>query len=122
RTVEESGVLDRLVDEASDDEASNVLMVGGRPVRLWHPSMAAFASAATHGVASSGDVVAPMQGTILKVLVTEGQAVEAGEAVLVLEAMKMETTIAAPRAGAITQLLVKPGDTAGAGQVLASVE
>jgi acetyl-CoA/propionyl-CoA carboxylase biotin carboxyl carrier protein len=63
-----------------------------------------------------------MQGTILKVLVTKGQQVEAGEALVVLEAMKMETVISAHAAGAVVELLVAPGDTAGAGQVLVVVE
>ncbi|MDQ3876772.1 MAG: hypothetical protein M3290_00260, partial [Actinomycetota bacterium] len=87
RTVEESGILDQLVAAQADDGAANVLMVAGRAVRLWHPSMAAFASAATHGVASSGDVVAPMQGTILKILVSPGESVAQGDPMFVLEAM-----------------------------------
>ncbi|MFN2593807.1 MAG: biotin carboxylase N-terminal domain-containing protein [Actinomycetota bacterium] len=122
RTVEESGVLDRLVEHTAEADSANVLMVGGRAVRLWNPAMAAFASAATHGVASSGDVVAPMQGTILKVLVSAGQSVEAGDAMFVLEAMKMETTISAPRSGEVKQVAIEVGASASAGQILASVE
>lgn len=124
RTVEEGGILDALVSEAVPDEegTEDVLLVAGRPVRLWNPSMSASASAAVHGVAPGGDIVAPMQGTILKVLVAQGDQVETGQPLMVLEAMKMETTIAAPTEGAVTRVEVAPGDTVAAGQSLAIVE
>jgi acetyl-CoA/propionyl-CoA carboxylase, biotin carboxylase, biotin carboxyl carrier protein len=122
RTVEEGGYLDSLTVAPSAEAEEDVLMVEGRPVRLWSPAMAASAPAAVHGAASSGDLVAPMQGTILKVLVSKGQEVEAGETLVVLEAMKMETVISAHSAGTVVDLLVAPGDTAGAGQVLVVVE
>ncbi|MFN2586784.1 MAG: biotin carboxylase N-terminal domain-containing protein [Actinomycetota bacterium] len=119
-TVESGGVLERLA--APQEEVQDVLMVSGKPVRLWNPAMAASAAAATHGTASGGDLVAPMQGTILKVLVAEGDRVEAGQPVVVLEAMKMENAIAAPLAGTVVEVRARPGETAGAGQLLARVE
>jgi acetyl-CoA/propionyl-CoA carboxylase biotin carboxyl carrier protein len=122
RTVEEGAHLDALLEGAAAAAQEDVLLVEGRAVRLWSPAMAASAPAAIHGAASGGDLVAPMQGTILKVLVTEGQAVEAGDALVVLEAMKMETVISSHSAGKVVSLLVGPGDTAGAGQVLVVVE
>ena len=67
---------------------------------------------------SSGNVEVPMQGTIVKVLVTVGQTVEAGQAVVVLEAMKMENQIAADKAGTVTEIKVAAGDTVGAGDVV----
>ena len=97
RTVEEADHLDALVASPGATGDEDVLMVEGRPVRLWNPAMSASAPAAVHGAASGGDLVAPMQGTILKVLVGKGQQVEAGEALVVLEAMKMETVISAQR-------------------------
>jgi acetyl-CoA/propionyl-CoA carboxylase biotin carboxyl carrier protein len=63
-----------------------------------------------------------MQGTILKVLVAPGDEVAAGDPLIVLEAMKMETTISAPRNGTVTSIGVEAGATAGAGQVLVVVE
>jgi acetyl-CoA/propionyl-CoA carboxylase, biotin carboxylase, biotin carboxyl carrier protein len=114
-TVERGGLLDSL-----REEPAGLLMVDGRAVRLWNPAMARSAAAA--GAAGGGELVAPMQGTILKVLVSEGQQVEAGDPVIVLEAMKMETTISAPRAGTITSIKVVPGGTARAGEPLATVE
>jgi acetyl-CoA/propionyl-CoA carboxylase biotin carboxyl carrier protein len=66
----------------------------------------------------SGNVEVPMQGTIVKVLVEVGQQVEAGQAVVVLEAMKMENQIAAEKAGTVTEIKVSAGDTVGAGDVV----
>jgi biotin carboxyl carrier protein len=65
-----------------------------------------------------GLVTAPMQGTIVKVHHTAGEAVRAGDPVCVLEAMKMENEIKAPTSGDIVDLRVQPGDTVTAGAVL----
>jgi acetyl-CoA/propionyl-CoA carboxylase biotin carboxyl carrier protein len=70
----------------------------------------------------SGQVTVPMQGTIVKVLVEVGQTVEAGQAVVVLEAMKMENQIAAEKAGVVKEIKVSPGDTVGGGDVVAIIE
>ncbi|MEA2460267.1 MAG: acetyl-CoA/propionyl-CoA carboxylase, biotin carboxylase, biotin carboxyl carrier protein [Actinomycetota bacterium] len=121
RTVEEGGVLDAL-QAVSVEAAEDVLYVEGKPVRLWHPSMSASAPAAVHGAAGGGELVAPMQGTVLKVLVKPGQAVEQGEALVVLEAMKMETVIAATKAGTVSEVLVTEGTTAPAGETLVVIE
>jgi biotin carboxyl carrier protein len=59
-----------------------------------------------------------MQGTIVKVLVSEGDEVEAGQAVLVLEAMKMENHINAESGGTVREIRVEAGDTVGTGDVL----
>jgi acetyl-CoA/propionyl-CoA carboxylase biotin carboxyl carrier protein len=74
------------------------------------------------GGAASGDVAVPMQGTIIKVLVAVGDTVEAGQAVCVLEAMKMENNIAAGKAGTIKEVRVKPGDTVGSGDIVVVIE
>ena len=63
-----------------------------------------------------------MQGTIVKVLVEEGQEVAAGEGVVVLEAMKMENQINAGTAGTVKEIRVAAGDTVGGGDVLAVIE
>jgi len=70
------------------------------------------------GVAGGGAVTVPMQGTIVKVLVDVGDTVEAGQPVVVLEAMKMENQIASDRAGTVTEVKVAPGDTVGGGDVV----
>jgi acetyl-CoA/propionyl-CoA carboxylase biotin carboxyl carrier protein len=74
------------------------------------------------GAAGSGSVTVPMQGTIVKLLVEVGQEVEAGQGVVVLEAMKMENQINAERAGTIKEIKVAAGDTVGGGDVVAVIE
>ncbi len=71
---------------------------------------------------ASGSLLAPMPGTVVTVAVEAGAQVEAGQTVLVLEAMKMQHTVSAPGAGVVTQIDVKPGDQVAAGEVLAVVE
>jgi methylmalonyl-CoA carboxyltransferase small subunit len=63
-------------------------------------------------------VKAPLSGSVARVLVDVGQAIEAGEVLVVLEAMKMETEITAPVAGTVSAVLVGAGDAVAGGQVL----
>jgi acetyl-CoA/propionyl-CoA carboxylase biotin carboxyl carrier protein len=81
------------------------------------PARAAAAHAGAGG-AGSGNVTAPMQGTIVKILVEVGQEVETGQSVVVLEAMKMENQIAAERTGTVKEIKTTTGATVGAGDVL----
>ncbi len=64
----------------------------------------------------SGTVAVPMQGTIVKVLVAEGDTVEVGQTVCVLEAMKMENNVNAEKAGTVKEVRVAPGDSVGPGR------
>ena len=70
----------------------------------------------------SGNVTVPMQGTIVKVNVTVGQSVEAGETVVILEAMKMENAVAAERAGVVSAVRVTEGDSVATGDVVVTIE
>ncbi len=79
-------------------------------------------AAAAGGGAGDGTVNAPMQGTIVKVLITEGDTVEPGQALVVLEAMKMENHINAERGGTVKEVRVGAGDTVGTGDVLVVIE
>lgn len=63
---------------------------------------------------------APLRGTILKVLVKEGQQVKAGDIMFTLEALKLENEITAPQDGVVAQVLVKAGDSVEPGDVLAT--
>ncbi|HZN78663.1 MAG TPA: acetyl/propionyl/methylcrotonyl-CoA carboxylase subunit alpha [Mycobacterium sp.] len=75
------------------------------------------------GAAASGDAVtAPMQGTVVKVAVEEGQQVSAGDLVVVLEAMKMENPVTAHKDGTITGLAVEAGAAITQGTVLAEIK
>ncbi|MGH9044803.1 MAG: acetyl-CoA carboxylase biotin carboxylase subunit [Acidimicrobiales bacterium] len=69
-------------------------------------------------LAGAGAVTVPMQGTIVRVLVSVGDTVEAGQTVCVLEAMKMENAIAADAPGTVTEVRVAPGDSVGGGDVV----
>ncbi len=78
---------------------------------------------AAGGAAVSGDAVtAPMQGTVVKVAVEEGQEVSAGDLVAVLEAMKMENPVTAHKDGVITGLAVETGAAVTQGTVLAEIK
>ena len=69
----------------------------------------------------SGEITVPMQGTVVKVLVTEGDLVEVGQTVCILEAMKMENAVVADTAGTVVELRVAAGDGVGAGDVVAVI-
>jgi len=111
-----------------------VLEVNGKrfEVAAWVPEVAGVAATAAPkprrstssgaGAAGSGQVAAPMQGTIVKVLVEIGQEIAEGEAVVVLEAMKMENNINADKTGSVVDIKVNPGDTVGAGDIVAIIE
>ncbi|MFN2489599.1 MAG: biotin carboxylase N-terminal domain-containing protein [Actinomycetota bacterium] len=119
-TTLESDLRASLEELAPRATTADVLLVEGAEVRLWSPAMSASASAARAG-GSLGYLVAPMQGTILEVLVGPGDEVEAGQPIVVLEAMKMETTLVAPIAGMIVALDAAAGATTAAGRVLARI-
>ena len=83
------------------------------------PAPAAAAAPAAPAVTGAGDPVnAPMPGNILKVNVSQGQAVKSGDVLCVLEAMKMENEIMAPKDGTVTQVLVSKGSTVDTGATL----
>ncbi|MGH9145635.1 MAG: biotin/lipoyl-containing protein [Vicinamibacterales bacterium] len=70
----------------------------------------------------SGQVAAPMPGKVVRVLVTVGQSVQAGEGIVVIEAMKMENELRAARAGVVRQVAARPGLSVEAGAVLAVID
>lgn len=106
-------------------------------VKLWLPDAAAAppagagaakarrpkpASSGARSGADSGTIAAPMQGTVVKVLVAKGDQVEAGQSVLVLEAMKMENHLNTDKTGTVAEVRVDAGDSVGAGDVLLVIE
>jgi biotin carboxyl carrier protein len=75
------------------------------------PAAAKAAPAAAAAPAGGKKVVSPLPGSVIKVLVAEGQAVKKGDTLLTLESMKMENTIAAECDGTVKQVAVKAGQT-----------
>jgi len=75
------------------------------------------------GVSGSGtgEVTVPMQGTVVKVLVAQGDKVDEDQTICILEAMKMENSVTTERGGTIVELRVAAGDSVGAGDVVAVV-
>ena len=71
--------------------------------------------------AAGGRVAAPMPGVVIDILVTEGQSVEKGEALAVLEAMKMQHRIAAPVAGVVERISTASGDQLGSGDLMMEI-
>ncbi len=77
--------------------------------------------ASRHGGGADGEVASPMQGTVLTVAVADGDTVEAGQLLCVVEAMKMENEIVAPRVGVVSRLAVAPGAGVTSGQLVCVV-
>jgi len=75
----------------------------------------------THGAAGSGAVSAPMPGKVVSVLVAIGDPVDVGQPLVVLEAMKMETTLAAEVAGRVTAVRAAAGAAVAAGDLLVEI-
>ncbi len=82
------------------------------------PEAPAAAHAAPVAVGAGESINAPMPGTILKVNVAKGDAVKAGQVLIVLEAMKMENEILAPRDGVISQVITSKGSNVDTGAPL----
>jgi geranyl-CoA carboxylase alpha subunit len=96
-------------------------------VQLFHQGRAwTFECPPTHRAAGpeagSGAVLAPLTARVLQVMVTPGQSVQAGERLLVLEAMKMEHTLTAPFTGVVRELLAQAGGQALKGALLMQIE
>ncbi len=100
------------------DLGDTVVMAGAGPARTTGPKRPK--AAATGG--GSGAVAVPMQGTIVKLLVAEGDAVEVGQTICVLEAMKMENNVIAEKAGTVKEVRVQAGASVGPGDVIAVIE
>jgi acetyl-CoA/propionyl-CoA carboxylase biotin carboxyl carrier protein len=110
------------VAPTTDTPARSLLMVKGAPARLWNPAIASSVSPGSRsGRTGGGDIVAPMHGTVLKVLVSKGDSVETGAPVAILETMKMETQVLANGPGTITAVHVDPGAVVDAGDTVATI-
>ena len=124
------------VDSDEDERTTVVVEVNGKRMEVSLPEMGGAAkpaakpasksrksrSSRTSAKAGGDELTSPMQGTIVKVAVSDGATVAEGDLVLVLEAMKMEQPITAHKAGKVSGLSAKPGDTVTSGAVLATIK
>jgi acetyl-CoA/propionyl-CoA carboxylase biotin carboxyl carrier protein len=99
--------------EFSDDGLPRAISTAAKPRRQHHAGVLG---------SGSGNVVVPMQGTIVKVNVEVGQEVETGDTIVILEAMKMENSVNAEKSGVVTSISVAAGDSVSAGDTVAVVE
>lgn len=107
-----------LVDVEVEEEERNTL----GPIVIGGGMSAPMRTTASVPAASANAVVAPLAGSVARVLVNEGDTIEAGAVLVVLEAMKMETEITAPNAGTVARVLVAAGDAVQGGQALVALD
>jgi acetyl-CoA/propionyl-CoA carboxylase biotin carboxyl carrier protein len=138
--LERSSLLARMTPwappTAADDDSGIAVEVNGRAYRVKLPpefaggqSAAVARRSAAGGPrrapaaanAASADLLSPIQGTVLSVAVAQGDAVEAGQLICVVEAMKMENQITAHRAGVVRELRVQAGETVKPGGMIAVI-
>ncbi len=116
--------LGRRAVEAVRPVAAAVPPPAAAPTATAPAPAAAGAPAASRPAAASrgeGGVVAPMPGLVLKIHVREGDAVAAGQTLLVMEAMKMENAVASAYAGTVARVYVREGDAIAEGDLLVQV-
>jgi len=116
--------LQTLTETDDDGDVRVFFELNGQPRMVKVPNRAATPTRAHRRKAqdqAEGEIGAPMPGVIASVLVAEGQAVTQGEALVAIEAMKMQTRISAPRDGRVKALHVKPGDAVDAKDLLVEI-
>lgn len=104
-------------------EGTTIHLAGKRvPYRVDDPRSLKSRRARHGGAEGPKPVTAPMPGRVVRVLSSVGDAVEAHQGIVVIEAMKMQNELKSPKAGKVVQLRAQTGDTVSTGDVLAIVE
>ena len=107
--------------ELLDQVSSTTAAPAPAPVAAPAPAASAPVAAPAPAAAGAGDVPSPLAGKVVSLDVAAGAPVKAGDQILTLEAMKMNTIIYAPASGTLTAFCVNPGDTVQEGQALAKI-
>lgn len=108
-----------------DGQQYNVQIIGGNasvqaaPAAVAAPAAPVAAPAAAAPVSNANEIRAELPGSVFKLVAQAGAKVNAGDKIMILEAMKMEIDVVAPRDGVVSSILVQPNDKIEAGQVLA---
>jgi methylmalonyl-CoA carboxyltransferase small subunit len=102
--------------EESEAPQLGTIVIGGGGGGIVAPTTASVQAA------SANAVVAPLAGSVAKILVEEGEEIASGQVLLILEAMKMETEITAPKAGTVARILVEKGTAVQAGEGLIELD
>jgi len=108
--------------EVAVEEIDGKTAPAAKPAAAAAPAAPAPAAKPAAASANGTKVTCPMPGTILEVKVKDGDVVKAGQAIFVLEAMKMETDVPAPVAGTIRGVGVQKGASVDTGALLCSIE
>lgn len=110
-----------ILDEEANEPQLHI--AGSRiPYRIDDPRSLKARRAHSAGADGPRSIKASMPGRVVRVLAQKGDAVEAHQGVIVIEAMKMQNELKSPKAGKVAELRVVPGDTVSAGDVLAVIE
>jgi len=115
--------VDRKRDTGRLGERFEVVLRGqNHDVSIIDPKRLRSAQSSGGHQSGAAEIISPMPGKIVRVLVEAGGAVEAGAGVVVVEAMKMQNEMKAPKAGVIVSINTEEGSTVNAGDVLAVIE
>jgi len=124
----EGKVYDVVVEDVSDDDDNFYPSPGlatqaarPSPAPASAPAAASAAPAAASATAGADDKVAPMGGMIVELSVTQGEAVKAGQQLLIMEAMKMKQVVTAHKDGTVQKIHVEAGQAVDAGQPLVAI-
>lgn len=124
----EGKVYDVVVEDVTEDAGSTFYQTSGlvpaaAAPTVASPAPAAAVPAAPAAAAAGGadDKMAPLAGVIVEITTKIGDAVKAGDKVMVIEAMKMKTVVSAHKDGKVTNIAVKVGDAVDAGQPLITI-
>lgn len=126
RITVDGKAYDVVVEDVTEDTGGMIYPSPGTMAAAAAPAAAPVtAPAAAAAPAVSGgpnDKLAPLAGVVVEISVTVGDVVKSGQQVLVIEAMKMKTSVSAHKDGKVTAVMVKAGDAVEAGQALLTIE